>query len=274
MAPTNGSPKQRLAGAFAAGRAGSRALLMPFLVAGFPDDRSSVEVARACGEAGADVLEIGIPFSDPIMDGPVIQAAANQVLARGSSTAHMIGLAGEAAEAADVPVVAMTYYNLLYGMGLDRFASAIADAGLCGVIVPDLTVEESADWRKACAAAGIASVFMASVTSPDDRLRAIGETSEGFVYAASQLGVTGVRQAMSSRARELVSRIRAATELPVAVGIGVSTPEHATEVASYADGVIVGSALVKAVGDAKDPVAGARRLIGALRAGLAGGARS
>ena len=274
MARTDASPKQRLTGAFTAGRAASRALLMPFLVAGFPEDRSCVEVARACGEAGADVLEIGIPFSDPIMDGPVIQAAANQVLARGASTAAMIALAGEAAAAAGVPAVAMTYYNLLYGMGLDRFASAIADAGLCGAIVPDLTVEESADWRKACAAAGIASVFMASVTSPEDRLRAIGEASEGFVYAASQLGVTGVRRAMSSGARDLVSRIRSATDLPVAVGIGVSTPEHAAEVASYADGVIVGSALVKAVGDAKDPASGARELVGALRAGLPGKPRS
>src|SRR5687768_16128880 len=126
MARTDATPKQRLTEAFTAGRAGSRALLMPFLVAGFPEDRSCVEVARACGEAGADVLEIGIPFSDPIMDGPVIQAAANRVLTRGGSTAHMIALAGEAAAASRVPAVAMTYYNLLYGMGLDRFASAIA----------------------------------------------------------------------------------------------------------------------------------------------------
>lgn len=259
---------ERLAGAFSSGRAASRALLMPFLVAGYPDDRTFVDAARACGEAGADVLEVGIPFSDPVMDGPVIQAAANTVLARGGSTASMIVLAGEAASAAGVPAVAMTYYNLLYGMGLERFAWAIAEAGLCGVIVPDLTVEESADWRKACAAAGIASVFMASVTSPEQRLRAIGEASEGFVYAASQLGVTGVRQEMSSRAKELVSRIRAATDLPVAVGIGVSTPEHAAEVASYADGVIVGSALVKRVGEPNDPASAVREFVGALRKGI------
>lgn len=241
---------------------------MPFLVAGYPDDRTFVDIARACGAAGADVFEIGIPFSDPIMDGPVIQEAANRVLARGASTASVIALAGEAAEAAGVPAVAMTYYNLLYGMGLDRFAAAMADAGLSGVIVPDLTVEESADWRKACAGAGIASVFMASVTSPDDRLKAIGEASEGFVYAASQLGVTGVRAEMSSRARDLVSRIRAATDLPVAVGIGVSTAEHAAEVASYADGVIVGSALVKRIGETSDPSSAAGELVGELREGV------
>ncbi len=269
MPGTDVAPKERLAGAFAAGRSGSRALLMPFLVGGYPDEHAFIEIARACGAAGADVLEIGIPFSDPIMDGPVIQEAANRVLARRAPTASMIALAGEAAAAAGVPAVAMTYYNLLYGMGLERFASAIADAGLSGVIVPDLTVEESADWRKACAGAGIASVFMASVTSPEDRLRAIGEASEGFIYAASQLGVTGVRGEMSSRARDLVARIRASGDLPVAVGIGVSTPEHAAEVASYADGVIVGSALVKRVGESADPAAAAGELVRALREGIA-----
>ena len=241
---------------------------MPFLVGGYPDDDLFIDVARSCGEAGADVLEIGIPFSDPIMDGPVIQEAATSVLSRGGSTEAMISRAGEAAAAAGVPAVAMTYYNLLFGMGLERFASAIAEAGLCGVIVPDLTVEESADWRKACAGAGIASVFMASVTSPDERLRAIGEASEGFVYAASQLGVTGVRTEMSSRARDLVVRIRSATDLPVAVGIGVSTPEHAAEVAGYADGVIVGSALVKRIGDAADPASAAGEFVAALRRGV------
>ena len=269
MADTD-APKLRLNEAFASGRAEGRALLMPFLVGGYPTDDAAVEIARACGGAGADVLELGIPFSDPIMDGPVIQAAANEVLRRTLPTATMIALAGRMSEAAGVPAVVMTYYNLLYGMGLDRFAGAVADAGLCGVIVPDLTVEESADWRKACATAGIASVFMASVTSPPERLKAIGEASEGFVYAASQLGVTGVRTAMSSRARELVSRIREATELPAAVGIGVSTPEHAAEVAAYADGVIVGSALVKRVGDASDPAAAAGELVRALREGITG----
>lgn len=264
------APKQRLNEAFASARGEGRALLMPYLVGGYPNDDASVEIARACGEAGADVLELGIPFSDPIMDGPVIQAAANEVLRRTPSTAAMIELAGRMSAAAGAPAVVMTYYNLLFGMGLDRFAGAVADAGLCGVIVPDLTVEESADWRKACAAAGIASVFIASVTSPPERLKAIGEATEGFVYAASQLGVTGVRTQMSSRARELVTRIREATDLPVAVGIGVSTPEHAAEVASYADGVIVGSALVKRVGEASDPARAAGELVRALREGIAG----
>jgi tryptophan synthase alpha chain len=261
--------KQRITDAFARARAENRAALMPYLVGAYPDDRTFVEVAREAGKAGADLLEIGIPFSDPIMDGPVIQAASNSVLERRLPTSSLITLAGEAVSAAGVPAVAMTYYNLLFGMGLDRFASACADAGLSGVIVPDLTVEESADWRKACAAAGIAPIFIAAVTSPEDRLRAIGDVSEGFVYAASTLGVTGVRDALSSRARDLVTRIRAATDLPVAVGIGVSTPEHAAEVASYADGVIVGSALVRAIAESSSPARDAGAFVASLREGVA-----
>ena len=257
-----------LAAAFARGRSARRALLMPFLVCGYPDDATFVEIARAAGAAGADVLEIGIPFSDPIMDGPVIQEAAFSVLARSPRTGDMIALAGRAAEAAGVPAVAMTYYNLAFRSGLDPFASSLAGAQLSGAILPDLSVEEAGEWRKACASSGIASIFIAAVTSTDDRLKAIGDASEGFVYAASMLGVSGVRSEMSSRARELVSRIRAASDLPVAVGIGVSTPEHAAEVAAYADGVIVGSALVKRIGEASDPLKDAGEFVGELRAGI------
>jgi tryptophan synthase alpha chain len=268
MSRTDAPSKQRLADAFAAGRAEGRALLMPFLVAGFPTDAAFVDAARACGEAGADVLEIGIPFSDPVMDGPVIQEAAFSVLSRSPRTSGLVALAGEAAAAAGVPAVAMTYYNLAFRAGVEAFASSLADAGLCGAILPDLSVEESAEWRAACSSAGIASVFIAAVTSTEDRLRAIGEASDGFVYAASMLGVTGERSELSSGARDLVSRIRAATELPVAVGIGVSTAKHAGEVASYADGVIVGSALVKRIGDASDVATEVKAFVGELRDGI------
>lgn len=255
--------------AFAAGRSEGRALLMPFLVCGYPDDETFVAVAHAAGAAGADVLEIGIPFSDPIMDGPVIQEAAFSVLARSPRTEEMIDLAGRAAAAAGVPAVAMTYYNLAFRMGLDGFASSLADAGLSGAILPDLSVEEAGEWRKACASAGIAPIFIAAVTSTDDRLKAIGDASEGFVYAASRLGVTGVRSELSGRARELVSRIRAVSELPVAVGIGVSTATHAAEVASYGDGVIVGSALVKRIGEARSAAKQAGEFVAELRRGVA-----
>jgi tryptophan synthase alpha chain len=242
---------------------------MPFLVCGYPSDGAFVDIARAAGEGGADVLEIGIPFSDPIMDGPVIQEAAFSVLARSPRTSALIELAGKAVAAAGCPAVAMTYYNLAFRAGLPSFASSLASAGLSGAILPDLSVEESGEWRAACGSAGIASVLIAAVTSTEDRLRAIGEASEGFVYAASMLGVTGVRSELSGRAQDLVSRIRAATDLPVAVGIGVSTPLHAAEVASYADGVIVGSALVKRIGDASEAAAETKRFVGELREGVA-----
>ena len=268
MARTEAPPKQRLADAFAAGRAEGRALLMPFLVCGYPSDEAFVEIARAAGEAGADVLEIGIPFSDPIMDGPVIQEAAFSVLSRSPRTPSLIDLAGKAAAAASVPAVAMTYYNLAFRSGLEGFASSLAAAGLCGAILPDLSVEESREWRAACGSAAIASTFMAATTSTDDRLRAIGAVSEGFVYAASMLGVTGVRASLSSGARDLVTRIRAATDLPVAVGIGVSTAGHAVEVASYADGVIVGSAVIKRIGEASDPAKEVGEFVAELREGI------
>ena len=268
MARTEAPPKQRLADAFAAGRAEGRALLMPFLVAGFPTDAAFVEAARACGEAGADVLEIGIPFSDPVMDGPVIQEAAFSVLSRSPRTSALVALAGEGAAASGVPAVAMTYYNLAFRAGLGAFASSLADAGLCGSILPDLSVEESREWQTASSSVGIAPIFMAAITSTEERLHAIGVVSQGFVYAASTLGVTGVRSKLSTSARDLVSRIRAAMELPVAVGIGVSSPEHAAEVASYADGVIVGSALVKRIGEASDVATEVKHFVGELREGI------
>lgn len=265
MASIDVAPKQRLADAFAAGKDEGRALLMPFLVCGYPDGDTFVRCAEAAAEAGADALEIGIPFSDPIMDGPVIQAASSQVLARGQRTAEALDLIARAARATGRPLLAMTYYNLIFRYGLERFATALAAAGATGAIIPDLSVEDSEPWRKACAASGIAPVFIAAQTSPPERLRALGEAGQGFVYAASLLGVTGVRETLSEQARRLVERIRAETDLPVAVGIGVSTPEHARAVAQYADGVIVGSALIRRISEAADPVEAVRTLVATLR---------
>jgi tryptophan synthase alpha chain len=257
--------------AFKAGKAEGRALLMPFLVCGYPSADGFLACAEAAGNAGADVLEIGIPFSDPIMDGPVIAAAANEVLSRGFSVDEAFGLLSRAATVFGRPVVAMTYYNLLLHRGLGDFAAAAAGAGVSGAIIPDLSVEESAPWSIAAEQAGLATIFMAAPTSTEERLRAIGMASEGFVYAASTLGVTGVREQMSVRARDLVSSIREATSKPVAVGIGVSTPDHAREVAAYADGVIVGTALVRAIGEGPDPAAATTSLVAALRAAVTPG---
>lgn len=265
----DGSPRRMLAAAFESGKREGRALLMPFLVCGYPDGDAFVECVAAAGAAGADVLEIGIPFSDPIMDGPLIAAASNQVLARGQTVDDAFGLLGRAAVAFGRPLVAMTYYNVILRRGLQRFAQDCASAGVAGVIVPDLAVEESLQWGVACEQAGIAAVFLAAVTSSPERLHRIAQTSEGFIYAASTLGVTGVRDELSDRARTLVEGLRVASGKPVAVGIGVSTPEHAREVAGYADGVIVGSAIVRAIDQSPgDPAGGVSSLVVALRAAL------
>jgi tryptophan synthase alpha chain len=262
-------PKTSLGEAFARGRVEGRALLMPFLVCGYPDPETFVGLAQACAEAGADVLEIGMPFSDPIMDGPVIASAAHEVLESGLRVRDALGLIGRVSEAARVPLVAMTYYNLIFRAGPETFARALVEAGSAAAIVPDLSVEDSEPWRRASRDAGLAPVFIAALTSPPERLRMIGAASEGFVYAASLLGVTGVRETLNARARSLVEQIRAAGDLPVAVGIGVSTPEHAREAAAYADGVIVGSALVKRIGEARAPIEHVRAFVTDLRAACA-----
>jgi tryptophan synthase alpha chain len=254
---------ERIAEAFAA-----RPLLMPYLVCGYPDPETFLQCAAAAAAAGADMFEIGIPFSDPIMDGPVIQEASFKVLERGQRVADALKLIERTAQATGKPLFAMTYYNIPFRFGLDAFARALADAGACGAILPDLSVEDAGPWRQACDAAGIAPVFIAAQTSPPDRLRAIGEAARGFVYAASLLGVTGLRESLNDRARALVAGIREATDLPVAVGIGVSNASQAREVASFADGVIVGTAVVKTITEAADPAPALAALVAELRAAV------
>lgn len=262
---TDAGPSQRLADAFASGAADQRALVMPFLVCGYPDPQTFVALARGCAEAGADVLEIGVPFSDPIMDGPVIQAATTEVLRRGLHTGDALELIGRAAEESGIPVVAMTYYNLIFRYELERFAATLAAGGGSGVIVPDLSVEDSDEWRAAAGAHGLATVFLAAQTSTDERLERIARCSSGFVYAASLLGVTGLREDVNTGARALVDRIKRHASVPVALGIGISTTEHAREVAPFADGVIVGSAIVKMIDLAGDPVRRVRTFVSELR---------
>lgn len=252
----------RLREAFTPGRA----LLMPFLVAGYPSEDAFGPIVDACVAAGADVLEIGLPFSDPVMDGPVIAAASQSVLDRGATFDSHLKMLTRAASAG-VPCVAMTYYNLLLRRGLVATAATLAAAGATAVIVPDLPVEAAADWRAASASAGLACVFLAAQTSPDERLRAIGEASTGFVYAASLLGVTGTRDSLDAGARVLVDRLRSVTDAPIALGIGVSDAEQARAAAAFADGVIVGSALVARLGD-EDPAAAAAAFVGSLREAL------
>ena len=228
-----------------------RAALAIYLPAGFPDMDTSRACLEAAAEAGADLLEVGFPYSDPLMDGPTIQAASQVALDQGYTPVDDFAMCAQLTRSVDVPVLLMTYYNLAWHFGgtdrLEEFAATAVGAGLAGTILPDLPAEEGAPWAGVSDRAGLATVFLAAPTSADDRLAAVAERSTGWIYATSTLGVTGERQSLSGLAAPLVSRLRACTDKPVAVGIGVTTGEHAREVSGFADGVIVGSAAVRAV---------------------------
>ena len=235
----------RIAAAFAGD--GRRAALMPYLMGGYPSLDASREAGLAAAEAGADLIELGIPFSDPLADGPVIHAAGTEALAGGATPHRVLGVCEALAER--VPVVLMVYANLVLTSGPERFAERAAAAGAAGLIVPDLPHDESADVRAACDSAGLALVPLVAPTTTDERVRAIGEDARGFVYAVSLTGTTGERDELSGGLVEMVERIRGATEVPVAVGFGISTSAQAARVAEVADGVIVGSRIVRAAGE-------------------------
>jgi len=256
---------------FATARAEGRAVLVGYLPAGFPNRADSVALLTAMVENGVDVVEVGLPYSDPLMDGPVIAEAAAAALAGGTTTDGVLEVVGEGARSG-APTLVMSYWNPIEQYGVDRFAQGLADRHGVGVITPDLTPEEAGPWIAATDAAGVDRVFLAAPVSPDDRLDAVCAATTGFVYAASLMGVTGARTSVSGAAAGLVSRLRGRTMLPVAVGLGVSTREQAREVAGYADGVIVGSAFVRAILQADSPSAAARD-VAALARDLAMGVR-
>jgi tryptophan synthase alpha chain len=236
---------ERIAAAFAAH--GKRAAMMPYLMGGFPDLETSRAAGEAAVEAGADLIELGVPFSDPLADGPVIHAAATEALAAGASVEGVLGVCR--ALAGRVPVVLMVYSNVVLAGGGDAFLSKAAEAGASGVIVPDLPHEEADGLREACDARGIALVPLAAPTTPAARLERIGADARGFVYAVSLTGTTGERDELPPGLTEAVKRVRAGTALPVAVGFGIATGAQAARVAEIADGVIVGSRLVRAAGE-------------------------
>jgi len=244
------APVERLEGRLGQLRREGRAALVAYGVAGYPDLDGSLAAFRAMAEAGADVLEVGPPYSDPLIDGPVIQRAVTAALDAGTRMDDVLGLVDELTASVDVPVVLLVYYNLVAHRGPRRFAAELAAAGACGAVVPDLPPEEAGEWLEAAAAAGIAPVFLAAPTSSDSRLAAVARAGRGFVYAQASLGVTGLRASLAAGIEELVGRVRAHTDLPVCAGIGVSTAEQAAAVAGFADGAIVGTALVRRLGDA------------------------
>jgi tryptophan synthase alpha chain len=221
-------------------RGGGRAFV-PYVTGGLPGVDGTL--LRGLAAAGADALEVGVPFSDPVMDGPVIQEASRRALEAGATPAAVLAAIGDAA--LDLPVVVMTYLNPVLAMGLEPFAREAASAGVSGVIVPDLPVDEAEEWIGACTGHGVAPVFLAAPGTTDARLRAVAEASRGFVYCVSTYGVTGERDALAGTAEELVGRLRPLTDRPLLVGVGVGTPDQASAACRFADGVVVGTALVR-----------------------------
>ena len=265
---------RRITDAFVAARGQGRAALVAYLTAGYPDVATSRACIEAAVEAGADVIEVGLPFSDPMMDGPVIQRANQHVLDAGLGLADQLDLVASLDVA--VPLLAMTYVTIVDRRGWERFASEAAHAGLSGVILPDLPAPEAGPWLRAAGEQGLATVFLASSVSSDTRLDEIAAVSSGFVYATGLLGVTGVKAVAQDEAQRLVARLRERTTTPVAVGIGVKDRASAAAVAAYADGVIVGSSIVRAMGEGDPARAPARvaDLVRELRAGVADPVRS
>lgn len=259
---------ERIAEAFESARAdGRRAALMPYLMAGYPDLERSREVAHAYVEGGADLIELGIPFSDPLADGPVIHAADVAALAAGASVTSALEVAREVADR--VPVVAMCYVNVIMARGLERFADMLQAVGACGLIVPDLPLEEAPATLAALDARGLALVPLVAPTTPDARLAQIGARARGFIYTVSVTGTTGERAANDGGLPAIVARARAHTDVPVAVGFGISTPEQAAAAAAAgADGVIVGTRLVRAAGESDSPASELRSLVAEFAAAL------
>jgi tryptophan synthase alpha chain len=259
------------AAAVDAARAEGRAALVGYLPVGFPDLGGSIAAARAMVDGGVDVVELGLPYSDPLMDGPIIQHAVDAALKGGTRTRDL--LAGvEQVAATGVPVLVMTYWNPIDRYGVERFATDLASAGGAGLITPDLIPDEAGEWLAASDAHGLERVFLVAPSSTDQRLRSTAAACRGWVYAASTMGVTGIRARVGDRARELVDRTRAAGADRVCVGLGVSTADQAATVAAYADGVIVGTAFVRAVTEAGD-ITAAQAAVRALAADLASGVR-
>lgn len=246
---------ERMAAVFAAARAEGRAALMPYMMSGFPDPEAARQVARAYVEGGADMLEVGVPFSDPLADGPVIHAAATRALEHGAGIEDGFDVARQLGEG--TPAILMTYVNMVLAQGPERFAGRAAEAGVAGVIVPDLPFGEAPEIEHALRRNGIAPVQLIAPTTTPDRRAEICEQAEGFIYLVSSVGTTGERSELPPGLGELIAAVRERTDVPVAVGFGIGTPDQAAAVGAIADGVIIGSRLVRIAGEAADAEAAA-----------------
>lgn len=239
-----------IAAAFTRAREEGRTAILPYMMAGYPDVATSEELVVALGEAGADVIELGVPFSDPIADGPTVQAAGQRALAGGMTPAGALALAGRISARITTPLLIMMYYNPIFSMGLAAFCEAAAQSGVVGLIVPDLPPEEAEPLQSAASAHGITLIYLVTPTSPDERLAQVAAAtadSGGFLYCVALSGTTGARDRLSEHLAAFLGRVRSHSALPLAVGFGVSRPEHVAEISTMADGVAVGSALLNAV---------------------------
>lgn len=260
----------RIDAAFRGVKEGGSALI-GYATAGFPDKETSLSIAAALLEH-CDILELGIPFSDPVLDGPVIQESSRLALEAGFRVRDVFDIAAALREATEKPMLVMTYYNPVHRMGHGSFAAAAARAGLDGTLVPDLPPEEMAGWSEAAEGAGLANVLFASMTTPEQRLRSLGDLTRGFLYCFAVRGTTGMRESLAEELGPFMARVRRCCYAPLALGLGISNPQQCRQAAELADGVVVGSALVKAAMDAldrgEDPATGAGRLAGKLKGAL------
>ncbi len=254
------SGSERIADLFATARQEDRSVFLPFLTAGLPDPASSPRLFGAMAEAGADGFEVGIPYSDPLMDGPVICRGSEQAIAAGATLDKSLSILGEVAETTALPSLAMTYANPVFRRGADWFCDRLAEAGAAGMIVADLPFDEAGPLSEAARRHGLGLALFLAPTSGYRRIRAVAEAAPSFIYAVANMGVTGERSEWSNRVERLVEGIREVTDIPVVLGVGISTPEQAATAAGLADGFIVGSALVRRVLEASDADEAARSL--------------
>jgi tryptophan synthase alpha chain len=256
---------ERIADAFA--RTSKRAALMPYVMGGFPTLERSLQVGQACVRAGADLIELGLPYSDPLADGPVIHEAGTRALAAGANVAGVLEVAHVLS--ASVPVALMCYANMVFAPGVDAFVERLARSGACGMIVPDLPFGEAPEVLEACDEHGIALIPLVAPTTTPERLQEIGAGARGFLYTVSVVGTTGERRTVGADLAATIARAKASTRVPVAIGFGISTPEQARQAAAAgADGVIVGTRLVRAAGESEDPAEAVGAVVGELAAGL------
>jgi len=261
-----------LATLFASLRANGSRGLVTFVTAGDPTAAASADIVCALDRAGADVIEIGVPFSDPVADGPAIQLASERALRAGGTLGSTLDLVADVRPRVRAPLVLFTYVNPVLRMGVDRFIDRAADAGVSGVLLLDLPIEESAGMQAALDSRGLDQIFLVSPTTTDSRLATAARLGRGFLYAISRLGVTGTRDAVAESAEPLVTRIRQASALPVALGFGISRPEHVASVCAFADAAVVGSAIVQVIADAvaagRSPAADAEKFVTWLKQGV------